>query len=314
MTTTPRARRRIVLAAIFALLSAPLVLALAEAVSFNVANRNNGSIVSSGEAREYLVYVPRSHDRSKATPLVISMHGAAMWPAAQMQVSQWNRVADRHGFIVVYPSGTGLARHKAWRAGDDSSLRDVRFIADLINTLSADFNIDAERIYADGLSNGAGMAFRVSCELSDRIAAAGMVASAVFLSWEGCAAPRPVPTIVVHGTADRFTGYHGGKSWVAPNKEFPAIPSWTAARAQRNGCQGSPADTVVAKDVTRTVYSGCADNAAVELYTIHEGGHTWPGGEPMAEWFVGRTATSIDAASVMWEFFSAHPLPSGGAK
>ena len=148
MTTTPRARRRIVLAAIFALLSAPLVLALAEAVSFNVANRNNGSIVSSGEAREYLVYVPRSHDRSKATPLVISMHGAAMWPAAQMQVSQWNRVADRHGFIVVYPSGTGLARHKAWRAGDDSSLRDVGFIADLINTLSADFNIDAERIRA----------------------------------------------------------------------------------------------------------------------------------------------------------------------
>ncbi len=303
-----------VIAAVFALLGAPVGLALVEAVSFNVANRNNGALVSSGETREYLLFVPRSHDPTKPTPLVISMHGAAMWPAAQMEVSQWNRVANRHGFIVVYPSGTGLARHKAWRAGDDSSLRDVKFISDLISRLSADFNIDAERIYADGLSNGAGMAFRVSCELSDRIAAIGMVASAVFLAWEHCPAARPVPTIVVHGTADGFARYHGGESWVARDRRFPDIPLWTAARAQRNGCRPTPADTVVAKDVTRTVYSGCADNAAVEFYTIHEGGHTWPGGGKMAEWFVGRTTASIDASTQMWSFFSAHPLPARTAK
>lgn len=314
MTAKPGGRRRLVLGAVFALLGAPVVLALVEAVSFNVVNRNNGALVSSGDEREYLLYVPKGYDRSKATPLVISMHGGAIWPAAQMDVSQWNRVADRHGFLVVYPSGTGLSRHKVWRAGQDSSLRDVQFITDLIDTLSARFNIDPARIYADGLSNGAGMAFRLSCELPDRIAAVGMVASAVFLSWEHCSSRRPVPTIVVHGTADRFAGYHGGKSWVAPKHDFPAIPSWAAIRAERNGCQPKPADTVVAKDVTRTTYSGCAEDAAVELYTIHEGGHTWPGGGPMAEWFVGTTSRSIDASTVMWDFFSAHLLRSGGAK
>lgn len=313
MTRKPRGRRRFVLGVVCALLGAPLVLALVEAVSFDVVNRNNGTLVSSGAEREYLIYVPKGYDRSRATPLVISMHGGAIWPAAQRDVSQWNRVADRHGFLVVYPSGTGLSRHKVWRAGQDSSLRDVQFISDLIDRLSTDFNIDPARIYADGLSNGAGMAFRVSCELPDRIAAVGMVASAVFLSWENCPSHRPAPTIVVHGTADRFAGYHGGKSWVARNKVFPSIPSWTATRAQRNGCQPKPTNTVVAKDVTRTAYAACANDAAVELYTIHEGGHTWPGGGAMAKWFVGTTSHSIDASSVMWEFFSAHPLRSGGA-
>ncbi len=313
MTVKVSARRRIVPGVVCALLVAPLVLALVEAVSWNVANRNSGTIISSGREREYLIHVPKSYDRAKATPLVISMHGGAMWPASQRDVSQWNRVADRHGFLVVYPSGMGLSRHKVWSAGQEGSRRqDVQFISDLIDALKAEYNIDSTRIYADGLSNGAGMAFRVSCELPDRIAAVGMVASAVFLSWENCPSHRPVPTIVVHGTADTFARYHGGKSWVARNKVFPAIPSWTATRAQRNACQPKPADTVVAKDVTRTAYTACANGAAVELYTIHEGGHTWPGGRAMAEWFVGTTSQSIDASTVMWEFFNAHPLRPQG--
>ena len=76
-------------------------------MSFNVANRTNGTLVSSGEKREYLLYVPESYDRARPTPLVISMHGAGLWGAAQREMSQWNRVADEHGFIVVYPSGAG---------------------------------------------------------------------------------------------------------------------------------------------------------------------------------------------------------------
>jgi len=46
----------------------------------------------------------------------------------------------------------------------------------------------------------------------------------------------------------------------------------------------------------------------VVLYTIKGGGHTWPGGQPLPEWFVGRTSNSIDASSLMWAFFRAHRL------
>src|SRR5256885_3785055 len=85
--------------AVLALLSLPLLLVLVEAVSFRVANRPSGSFTSSGQKREYLLYVPRSYDRSKPTALVISLHGAGLWGAAPKETSQWKRVVAEHGVI-----------------------------------------------------------------------------------------------------------------------------------------------------------------------------------------------------------------------
>ncbi len=301
-------RRKGAIGAVLVLIGLPVVLALVEAVSFYALNRSNGVIVSSGVEREYLLYVPRSYDRNRPTPLVISMHGGAMWPAAQMEVDQWNRVADEHGFLVVYPSGVSGRGPRAWRAGTGPGLmRDVQFISELIDTLRASYNIDPTRVYANGLSNGGGMAFKLSCTLSDRIAAVGMVATAIFLPWSSCTDQRAVPMILFQGTADRAVPYHGGKSWVAPNG-FPDIPTWVANWARRNRCAPQPIDSAVAVDVTRRTYTRCAESAAVVLYTIQDGGHTWPGGGPLPEWFVGRTTNSIDASSQMWAFFREHPL------
>ena len=112
-------RRKGVIGAVLVFLGLPLALALGEAVRFHIANRDTGTIVSSGETREYLLYVPKSYDRSKPTPLVISLHGAGMWGAAQMETSQWNRVADTQGFIVVYPSGTKGHGPRAWHERED---------------------------------------------------------------------------------------------------------------------------------------------------------------------------------------------------
>jgi polyhydroxybutyrate depolymerase len=185
--------------------------------------------------------------------------------------------------------------------------KDVRFISDLIDTLKAAYNIDGARVYADGLSNGGGMAFVLSCTLSDRIAAVGMVASAQLLPFDWCTDQRAVPMIAFHGTADRTVPYHGGKSWVAP-VAFPDMPTWAADWARRNQCRPNPVESLVAADVTRLEYSDCADDAAVVLYTIREGGHSWPGGGPLPEWLVGPTSRSIDATSQMWAFFREHRL------
>jgi polyhydroxybutyrate depolymerase len=151
------------------------------------------------------------------------------------------------------------------------------------------------------------MSFVLSCTLSDRIAAVGMVGAAHLLRWSWCTDPRPVPMIAFHGTADHAAPYHGGMSWVA-SERFPSIPGWTAKWAQRNGCAASPVESVVAADVTRIEYPNCADNAPVVLYRIEGGGHTWPGGGPLPEWFVGRTSHGVDATRQMWAFFREHPL------
>ncbi|HEV7838955.1 MAG TPA: PHB depolymerase family esterase [Gemmatimonadaceae bacterium] len=300
--------RRVILGAALALIGLPVVVVPIEAVSFYATNRDNGSFVSSGEKRDYLLHVPRSYDRRSPTPLVISMHAAGLWGAAQKETSQWNDLADSQRFIVVYPSGIGGKGVRIWRAEPGSGLvKDVRFISELIDTLKTSYNIDSTRIYANGLSNGGGMSFALSCTLSDRIAAVGMVAAAQTLPWTWCKDDRAVPMIAFHGTADPEVPYNGGSSWVSP-RPFPSTPRWAANWARRNRCGTNPIDSAVATDVTRRTYMNCADDAGVVLYTVQGGGHTWPGGKPLPEWFVGRTARSIDATKLMWAFFGEHPL------
>jgi len=302
--------RRFVLGAALALIGLPVVIVPIEAVAFYSANADNGSFVSSGVKREYLLHVPKSYDGTRPTPLVISLHGGGLWGAVQKDMSLFNTTADREGFIVVYPSAIGGRGVRAWHTEDTPSLkRDVRFISELIDTLETHYNIDPARIYANGLSNGGGMSFVLSCTLSDRIAAVGLVASAQFLPWKWCTDRRPVPMIDFHGTSDQAVPYRGGTSWVAPRyKGFPSQLIWVANWAQRNRCAPTPRDTVIAEDVTLRVYVSCANNADVQLYTVLGGGHTWPGGGRHPKWFVGRTSHSIDASGLMWTFFRDHPL------
>jgi polyhydroxybutyrate depolymerase len=311
-------RRRLIVILLFVVVGLPVLLVLLVAASLHVLNETNGTIVSSGVKREYLLYVPTSYDRAKPTPLVISLHAAALWPAAQMKTSQWNKVADEHGFIVVYPSATAMAplpflpRLPVWRTDETEPeaglTEDVRFVSDLIDALQSDYNIDATRVYANGFSNGGAMASVLTCALSDRIAAVGTVSPAQDTppeSWfAGC---QPVPMIQFHGTADGFVPYSGGLSWPTP-RPFPSVLTWAANWARRNRCGPEPVESVVATDVSRLEYTNCAENATVVLYTVRGGGHSWPGGQPLPEWWAGPTSRRIDASSEMWTFFREHCL------
>lgn len=305
---TIKSNKKMFITALLILIILPVMLALIESVSFHIHNRNNGSIVSAGEKREYTLYVPKSYDHSKPTALVISMHGAGGWPVQQMELSGWNELAEKEKFIVVYPAGAESAGPRVWHVNRGEGLvKDVRFISELIDKLEAQYNIDPQRIYANGLSNGGGMSFALSCTLSNRIAAVGMVGAALTLLASWCTDHRAVPMIAFHGTADSFAPYNGGASWIAP-QSFPNIRRFVMNWARKNGCDPNPMESTVATDVIRREYTNCTDHAAVVLYTLRDGGHTWPGGRPLPEWFVGSTNRNISATSQMWAFFQAHPL------
>lgn len=288
-----------------------LVLAvLALLTWFLVINRTSGTIVSAGERRSYLLYVPDSYEPSKPTPLVITIHGFAQWPAHQMHITRWNDLADEYGFIAVYPAGTRFPMR--WRISGETGtsldpMRDVTFISALIDKLEADYNIDSSRIYANGLSNGGAMSFLLSCKMSEQIAAIGTVAGAFNLPWDDCQPARPVPTMVFHGTEDPIVPFEGGR-YHDTNFFFPAIPDWVAVLAQRNGCDLEPDDLPASGQVSGIRYTGCA--ADVTFYTITGGGHTWPGGNPIPKWIAGYTSQDIDATRTLWEFFQSHPLPN----
>ena len=206
----------------------------------------------------------------------MDLHGFAQWPANQRDISNWDDLADEKGFIVVHPEGSGFPRRWASHSPDEPQTdRDVTFIADLIDHLSAEPPIDPDRIHVAGISNGGGMAFVLSCELSDRVASIGTVAGLFTHPWEACDRTRPVPLIAFHGLDDEIVPFAGG-----------------------------PLDGPLGG----TRWSDCDGGADVILHTIADGGHTWPGGDPLPEFIAGYTSPAIDATATMWEFFEDHPL------
>jgi polyhydroxybutyrate depolymerase len=297
-------RKRILLWSLLIVIGLPVALLGALAGWAKLSDKTNGTIVSSGVARRYLLYVPKSYDASKATPLVVSLHPAAGWPAMQKNMSGWNRLADEHGFIVVYPAGTDFPQ--VWSTRPTG--RDVQFISDLLDKLESSYNIDPARIYVNGMSQGGGMTFLLSCKLAGRIAAVGEVAAAVEHP-DSCGDAAPVPVMAFHGTADRFAPYQGGISPVEPPgaAPFPAIREWVAAWARRNQCSGDASEVVVSAHVRRLAYSNCAPNADVVLYIVEGGGHSWPGAGDLPEQFFGSTTHEIDATRLLWEFYVQHP-------
>ena len=296
-------RRRPALAAALLCITLPAAAVLVEGTSYLLANRSTGTITVNGHERAYLAHVPRSHDPSIPAPLVVSLHSGGLWASAQRDISRWNELADREGFVVAYPSGVGRASPRKWSAGPGPGLlRDVDFIMQMIDTLVAEHGLDPERVYVNGLSNGGGMTFALSCAAPERVAAAGIVAGAQTLAWELCPERVMPPVIVIHGTEDPVVPYRGGRTWITPTP-FPDVAGWVGTWAERNGCDAAPVEGAYSATVTRRTYTGCGAGADVVLYTVHGDGHVWPGGGPVPRWLLGPDSGSLDATRVMWEFF-----------
>ncbi len=308
MTKESDTHRKKLLRIIGVIAAVPSVFIAALGLMYTLSNKTNGALISSGKRREYLLYVPPSYDPAKPTPLVITFHGFAQWPANQRDVSGWNTLADEAGFIVVYPSGTGFPKRWGAHGSTDSlnpQMEDVTFISDLIAKLESEYNIDPTRIYANGLSNGGGMSYRLACQLAERIAAIGTVAGAHLYPLDKCRPSYTVPMIVFHGTDDQIVPYYGGPSGMF-DVPFPVIPDWVAQYAAQNGCSETPVELPAQGDVTGIKYTQCNENTEIPFYTIHGGGHTWPGSRFLPKAIVGYATQDIDATRTMWAFFQQY--------
>ena len=273
-------------------------------------NEKSGFINSFEDTRTYLLYVPDSYNRSEPAPLVIALHGYGSKPSDIQFTSRWNELADAEGFLVAYPAADFSP--KRWRTSASISTmedpqRDVQFISDLIDNLEVKYNIDPDRIYVNGISQGGGMTYVIACSLAERVAAVGSVAGAYSYPLEQCIPSRPMPVIAFHGDADAIVPYLGG-GYAAYNVTFLPTPDWVSWWAEHNQCAASN-DVAQASEIDRTDYQDCALGADVVFYTIQGGGHTWPGdpsSTDSAEW--GYTTHQNDATRLMWEFFNTHPM------
>jgi polyhydroxybutyrate depolymerase len=254
-------------------------------------------MVSGGQVRQYRLHIPPDATQDKPVSLVINLHGYNSNAEQQERVSRMSVKADQEGFIVVHPEGLGSPQ--SWHVGPRAEgAADLQFMVDLIRHLQSRFVIDPARIYATGISNGAQMADRLGCDLSDVIAAIAPV-SGGYPPGQECLPGRPVPVVAFHGTADKLIPYAGQGSLLLPARE------WAAAWAARDGCALTPTITFQYGEVTGETWNNCREGTKVTFYTIEGRGHSWPGSDMPTE----ITTQDIDATDVIWEFFEAHPMP-----
>ena len=240
-----------------------------------------------GVTRTYRLHTPAAFEPGRPAPLVLVLHGA-MGNAARVETRyHWNPLADREGFFVVYPQGS----LDQWNAVLDSRVDDdVSYLTALLDHLEGSFPIDRTHVYVAGMSNGAAMAYRVGCALSDRVAAIAPVEG----SSPGCQPSQPVSMVVVHGLADQTVTFVGAQR---------SLTAW-------RGYDGCPADAQVQPEgpVTHSTWAPCATGTTVELYTVDGGGHEWPGSSPP---LAGHDPPSpdLDATQVIWDFFRRQARP-----
>ncbi len=270
-------------------------------------------IQSGGLDRTYRLHVPRSYDPSRPTPLVLNFHGFGSNAVQQDLASGMPTKSESEGFILATPQGT--SDPPRWYTTSPFELGytdDVAFAKDLIAELSKSLCIDPKRIYATGISNGAGMASYLGCALNDEIAAVALVAGPPYSDL--CRDRGPMPVVAFHGTGDLVVPFQGGVGGLYPVSVPESMKRW----AEHNGCDMTLKTEEVASDVTREWYEGCTDGADAELYVIHGGGHTWPGskiplplllGNLTLPLLLGNTTHSISATDIIWDFFVAHPKP-----
>ncbi len=281
---------------------------------------SHGQFDYGGRTRTYALHVPVSTNIGKPVALVVALHGGGGNGDTSAQQTGFNELADREGFIVVHPDGTGRQRPLlnalgkgrlyVWNAGSccasavQEHIDDVGFLVALVKWLQSQYPLDAKRIYATGISNGGMMSYRLACEASDVFAAIGVVSGAQTSS--GCQPSHPVSVIHFHGTADQNVPLAGGIGAKARDKTpkppvMDAIDFWVRA----DGLSGTPQSSSQG-NVRKDVYSGGRSGTEVVFYRIEGGSHSWPGGKQLRS-FLDKPTQDIAATPLIWEFFKSHP-------
>jgi polyhydroxybutyrate depolymerase len=274
--------------------------------------------------RSYLVHVPPQAKRG-ALPLMINFHGAGSNAEVVKSYTRMDRAADRDGYIAVYPNGSSgfQGRFLTWNSGNCCgpavalNVDDVGFALAVLDDIATRASLDASRVYATGLSNGAMMAYRLAAEASDRIAAVAGVAGTMSLT--NFAPKRPVPVMHIHSMQDHIARYDGGfgppatildtrtlnvsvedmlRKWL----DFDGCPLRPAAVDTVQGAAGTPDET---HSAIRRIYRPCRQGAEVVLWQISGAGHVWPGGvRDYNPQLLGIGTAVIDANAEIWKFVS----------
>jgi polyhydroxybutyrate depolymerase len=268
-----------------------------------------------GSRRVVRLYVPRGYRAEHPVPLLLDLHGTGSSAARQETLSRMDGTADEHTVLVAYPQGarttkTGFGWNVpgvpdppgvAPRSGPD----DVAFLGQVVTLLRKHYCVNATEVYATGFSGGGRMISSLACAVTSPLAAIAAV-SGLRMPLP-CKVARPVPVIAVHGTADLTDPYsgHGASYWTY------SVPTAASRWADHDGCAPQLTTSHPYPAVTLTAYRDCRGGAAVRLYTLAGGKHTWPPAPPVAKAGTNEVSAGhpapFDVNELIWSFLAAHP-------
>jgi len=262
--------------------------------------------------REYIVHVPARYNAANPTPLLISLHGGGAHMQYQASDENYGQISksERENFIVVFPNGYSRmpsGKLATWNAGDccgparNRNIDDVGFIRQVVGNVTQQLNIDRQRIFATGMSNGGLMAHRLACEMADTFKAIAAVAGTD--NTRVCSPKNPVSVLLIHAKNDNHVLFEGGAGEAARGSQvnsFTSVPETISRWVRRDGCSAAPKRVLDKPGAYCDKYAGCQGNAEVELCVTETGAHSWPGASKTR----GEAAsTAISANDVMWDFF-----------
>ena len=260
-------------------------------------NTNAQTLVHDGLNREYIIYVPNSYNGTSAVPLLLNFHGFGGSASQFINDADMRAEAEANSFILVYPQGSCLNGASHWNPcpidGDNKSTADdVGFVEAMISEISSQYNLDMERIYAAGYSNGGMMAYGLANYKSDLIAAVASVSGTML----NCTGPtsHPMPVIHLHGTSDGVVSYNGSNDW---NSVQSTLDYWTSF----NNTISTPTintDNTGGMTIEHYVYSQGDNSVSVEHYKYIGGDHVW-----FNELYQGQNASNL-----VWSFMSKYDI------
>jgi polyhydroxybutyrate depolymerase len=239
-----------------------------------------------------------------------------------VMLSGFNDLAEEHKFAVVYPAGTGSNSNRLyWNIllsqtyATAEKVDDLGFLGKMLERAGEEIQIDTQRVYAAGFSQGGMMCYRMACDpsWSEKLAGMAVVGATMTVPAEDCNPSRNVPLFSVHGMQDPFNNFGGGIAAKASRYDRVARPGvyetidfWI----ERGGLDQDPDSTESRGVAACRRFGPGADGYEVISWEIMDGGHTWPGsGSNLPEWMVGRANRDINGSGLIWSFLSRYKLP-----
>lgn len=272
--------------------------------------------------RSYRVHVPDGYDGKQDLPLLIVLHGAFSTAGKLEKQSGFSLLADRQGFLVVYPNGMGLfglLRH--WNSGHccgkarKKGIDDVAFISAVIQEVAQRLRVDHSRIYVAGHSNGGMMAYRFAAESEDPVAGIAAVSATIGgrpskedPEWRIPPPEAPVSLLAIHGREDTHVPYQGGRGERSHGTiETISVQDSVDLWVRRDECDSTPMpEHLLSGRVIRQSWVNCIQQTAVVLYTLEGWDHDWPGGPFFDPLPLDDPLRGFDAAAVIWDFLQQH--------